>query len=682
LRGTTNTLVPPPFLHSPRFLRAADHGGGGGSLVPLGQHVEIDMAVALPAFDRPGATAYGAIDKRFPEARHLAYVCEPDRSVRIRAAQRQRGVTRSGMLTLLDAGVIHRPNGRDAYGFVFEKPVGLPPARRAWGGWAPRTLIQNFLKPVCAALEELAERDAIHGSIRPDNVFMQDTKGQMFALGPCVLGPVGYDQPATFETIERALATPDGKGAGGVIDDMFGLGMTLYCFATGKYPGEGQNADALMARRLAYGSTSAMVDTSQIPSELLDAVVSLIDDDVKERWSLPTLVDWCNGRRPETTTRKPATRRGTVLQIGTVACLEPRELAYAVIRYPAQAAKALHQGDIAGWLKANDVQRVIALNVDESGKKEVTQLIASDAVQLAREAVRLDPMGPVRYRDLSFFPNGAGAVMYAAMLDTRLRDQMQELIAARLIHLWAKAAMPLGLVDEEAKQLLDIEDRISNGIEKVESALYVLNPDAPCLSPTVEGRWVDTVGDLVDVIERLLQGGSFDPDPHLIAFLSARGSIKPAELMTFKTFDGRDPRAAATILKLGAKFQIEAKGHVLPNLCRLCLRAAQALIGRLRQPHLRDEQLQKADAAAAANDIPALVDLATDPMVFGNDGAEYLRAKHEWDANQRILDMRESIEDANKRMARDKGQEIALVILSGAAIVIVLAQLFFQLARS
>jgi len=668
------------FSERDRRVRAADQGGSGNS-VALGQHIEIDLGAALPAFNRPGAAAYGAVDKRFPDTQHLAYVCEPDRSVRIRAAQRQRGISRSGLLTLLDAGVIHRPNGRDAYGFVFEKPVGLPPQRRMWGGWSPKTLIQNFLKPACAALEELAERDAIHGSIRPDNVFTQDTKGQMFALGPSVLGPIGYDQPAAFETVERALATPDGKGAGGIIDDMFGLGMTLYAFSTGKYPGEGQDPDALMARRLAYGSISAMIDTSQIPSELIDAVVSLIDDDIKTRWSLAALVDWTNGRRPEMSTKRPPARRGTALKIGSVTCLEPRELAYAVIRFPTQAAKALHEGEIAAWLKANDVQRVIALNVDETGKQEVTQLIATDSVQLAREAVRLDPMGPVRYRDLSFFPNGAGAVMYAAMLDPRLREQMQELISARLVHLWAKAATPLGLVDEEAKQLLDIEDRVSNGIEKVESALYTLNPDAPCLSPAVEGRWVDTVGDLIDVIERLMAGGTFDPDPHIVAFLSTRGGIKPAELMVFKTFNGSDPRGAATILKLGVKLQIEAKGRQLPNLCKICLKAAKALIGRLRQPHVREEQLQKADDAAAANDIQTLADLSTDPMVFGQDGAEYMRAKHEWDANKRILDMRESIEDANRRIARDKGQEVALVILSGAAVLIVLVQLFFQLVR-
>ena len=664
-----------------RAARAADDsaGTGGGSNVALGDHIVIDLAKPLVAFNRPGAEAFSAIDKRFPEAEHLAYVCEPDRSVRIRTAQRLRGFNRSGLLNLLDSGILRRPSGRDAYGFVFEKPVGLPPARRAWGGWTPKILINNFLKPACAALAELAERETIHGSIRPNNVFHQDTKGQMFALGPCVLGPPGFDQPAAFETIERALATPDGKGAGGSIDDMFGLGMTLYCFATGKYPGEGQDPDALMARRLAYGSISAMVDTSQVPSEILDAVVSLLDDDIKERWSLAALTDWTNGRRPEMSNRRPSARRGTTVQIGPVNCLEPRELSYAVIRYPRPAAAALHRGDIAVWLKANDVQRVLALAVDETGKKEAQELLASDAVQLAREAVRCDPMGPVRYRDLSFFPNGAGAVMYAALLDPGKREQMQELFGARLVHLWAKAATPLGLVDEQAKMLLDVEDRVSHGLEKIESALYILNPDAPCLSPTVSGSWVDTVGDLLPVIERQLQNGSFNPDPHIVAFLSARGSIKPADLATLKTFDGNDQRAAATVLKLGVKLQIEAGGRQLPNLCKLCLKAAQTLIGRLRQPHVRDENLQKAEAAAAANDIQMLADIATDPVVFGSDGAEFMRAKHEWDANKRILDMRESIEDANRRMARDKGQEIALLILSAAAVLTVLAQLFFQL---
>jgi len=645
----------------------------------LGEHIVVDLGTPLSAFDRPGARAYAAIDRRFPDGQHLAFVCEPDRSVRIRAAQRQRGLSRSGLLSLLDAGVLKRSGSGDAYAFVYEKPVGPTPPRRMWGGWAPRTLIQNFLKPICVALAEIVERGEIHGSIRPDNVFSQDTKGQLFALGPCVLGPVGYDQPAPFEPIERALASPDGKGIGGSIDDMFGLGMTLYCFATGKYPGEGQQPDALMARRLAYGSTSAMIDTSQIPSELFDPIMALIDDDVKTRWSLAAITDWTNGRRPQIPSKRPAARRGSPLQIGPVQCLEARELAFAIHKYPDPAATALERGEIANWLKANDIQLALALNIDDSGSP--TPLLTSKEVLLGREAVRLDPVGPIRYRDLSFFPNGAGAVMYAALLDGGKRQQFEELFSARLVHLWAKAANPLGLVDESAKELLDLEDRVSNGLEKLESALYKLNPDAPCLSPEVQGRWVDTLGDLLDVFEAGLARGNFEPDPHIVAFLGARGGITAADLGALRTFDGKDPRRAAAILKLGVRIVVEAKGKQLPNLTNICHSAARALIGRLRNPAVREQTLAKADAAAASFDIQGLADIATDPEIFGADNAEFARAKHEYDANQRILDMRDSIVETTARMGSEKGQEIALMILSGLAVMTVLFQLFAQIGK-
>jgi hypothetical protein len=672
--------VPRPFLQRTGILRSPDAPAGVANGAPLGEHILVDLGTPLPAFDRPGAKAYGAIDKRFPDGQHLAFVCEPDRSVRIRAAQRQRGISRSGLLTLLDAGVLRRPGARDGYAFIFEKPVAGSPPRRMWGGWAPKTLIQNFLKPICVALTELTERGEIHGSIRPDNIFNQDTKGQLFTLGPCLLGPVGYDQPPPFEPIERALATPDGKGAGGSIDDMFALGMTLYCLSTGKYPGEGQNPEALMARRLSYGSTSALVDTSQIPSELFDPIMALIDDDVKVRWSLAAITDWANGRRPQIPQKRPPARRGTPLQIGAIQCLEPRELAFAIQKYPGPAGDALERGDIANWLKANDVQRAIALNIDETGN--AGQLLASREVLLAREAVRLDPFGPIRYRDLSFFPSGAGAVIYGAMLDGTKRQQMEELFAARIVHLWAKAANPLGLVDEPAKALLDLEDRVSNGVEKLESALYKLNPDAPCLSPEVQGAWVDTLGDLLDVFEAGLGRGNFEPDAHIVAFLGARGGITAADLGALKTFDGKDPRRAAAILKVGVKIVVESKGKALPNLTKVCHGAAKALIDRLRNPSVRADTAAKADAAAAVHDIQTLAEIATDPVIFGADSAEFQKAKQEFDANQRILNMRDSIVEATARMGAEKGQEISLVILSGLAIVTVLIQLFTQLGRS
>jgi hypothetical protein len=667
-----------PFHNERPFFRAADAPAGVVNGADLGEHIVVDLGTPLPAFDRPGAKAYAAVDRRFPDGQHLAFVCEPDRSVRIRAAQRQRGVSRSGLLSLLDAGVLKRNGARDGYAFIYEKPVGTTPPRRMWGGWAPKILIQNFLKPMCAALADLAERGEIHGSIRPDNVFNQDSKGQLFALGPCVLGPVGYDQPAPFEPIERALATADGKGAGGSIDDMFALGMTLYCFATGKYPGEGQQPDALMGRRLAYGSTSAMIDTSQIPSELFDPVMALIDDDVKTRWSLAAITDWTSGRRPQIPQKRPAARRGSPIQIGPIQCLEPRELAFAIGRYPDQAATAMDHGEIANWLKANDVQRAIALNIDESGP---TQIGVSQAVLLAREAVRLDPVGPIRYRDLSFFPNGAGAVIYAALLDGGKRQQFEEMFSARLVHLWAKAANPLGLIDEAAKELLELEDRVSNGLEKLESALYKLNADAPCLSPEVQGRWVDTLGDLLDVFEAGLGRGNFEPDAHIVAFLGARGGITAADLGALKTFDGKDPRRAAAILKLGVRIVVEAKGKQLPNLTKICHSAARAMIERLRNPNVRADTHAKADAAAASFDIQTLADIATDPDIFGADNAEFTRAKQEYDANQRILNMRDAIVETTARMGSEKGQEISLMILSALAVVTVLFQLFTQIGK-
>jgi serine/threonine protein kinase len=660
------------FVHRPTLLRAPEGGGGAGGL-PLGEHVLVYLDNPLPAFDRTGAKAYAAIDKRFADTQHVAFVCEPDRSVRIRSAQRLRGIARSGMLAILETGVLQRPGQSDAYAVVMEKPIGPPPPRRMWSGWAPRTLVQNFLKPAALALKDMSDRDEIHGSIRPDNVFMQDTRGQLLTLGPCVLGPVGYDQPAVFEPVERALATPDGKGPGGVLDDVFALGMTLYCFSSGKYPGEGQNPDALMARRIAYGSVSSLVDTSQIPSELFDPITAMIDDDLKTRWTLNTLLEWIAGRRPTLPVRKPVARRGTPLKIGPISALEPAELAFALHRFPKDGQDALGRDEIKGWLKDNDVQRVIAL----AGEDKSQTNAAPSEVMLARMVMRLDPHGPLRYRDLAFHPGGAGALAHTAMLDPNKRAQLEEFFSWRLSHVWSKAANPFGLLDENARKLLEVEDRISNKVDKLEAALYRLNSDAPCLSPAVQGKWIDMPGDLLDFIETSIGQGKADFDGHIVAFLGARSGISAADLGALKNFDGKDQRRAAAVLKASMRFAVDAKGKKLPNLTRLCHDAAKTMLNRLKRPELRDQKIAQSDALASHGDIPGLVDLATDPDMFGQDQAEFSAVKSEFDTNQRVLDHREAIVEATRRIGRDKGQEIALAVLSAMAIGTVLTQLYF-----
>ncbi|MFM7346208.1 MAG: hypothetical protein ACKO1J_12670 [Tagaea sp.] len=652
-------------------MRAPEWAGGG---LPLGEHILVDLGTALPAFDRPGAKAYGAIDKRFPDAQHIAYVCEPDRSVRIRSAQRLRGISRSGMLSILETGVLQRPGQSDAYAVVMEKPVGPPPPRKMWRGWSPKTLIQNFLKPVTLVLKDMSDREEIHGSIRPENVFAQDSKAQLLTLGPCVLGPVGYDQPAVFEPIERALASPEGKGPGGSLDDMFALGMTLYCFATGKYPGEGQHADALMARRVAYGTVSTLIDTSQIPSELFDPISALIDDDLKSRWTLAMLTEWVNGRRPTIQSRKQVARRGTLVKIGPVAALEPPELAFALHRYPKDANAAVGNDEIAGWLQANDIQRVLTLVAEDKGASQN----APPEVQVARHIVRLDPKGPLRFKDLAFHPGGAGAVAHACMLDPKRREQLEEFFSWRIAHVWAKAANPFGLIDEAARQLMEVEDRISNKVDKLEAALYRLNPDAPCLSPAVQGKWVDQAGDLLDFVEESIGKGQLDFDAHVVAFLGARSGISGGDLGAIKSFDGKDPRRAAAVFKAAMRFAIDAKGKKLPNLTRLCHDAAKTLISRLKKPELRETKLRDAETLAAEGNIQALVDLATDPDVFGRDMAEFAAIKAEFDTNQRVLDNRDAIVEATRSIGREKGQEISLAVLSGVAVVVLFVQLYFQ----
>jgi tetrahydromethanopterin S-methyltransferase subunit G len=101
------------------------------------------------------------------------------------------------------------------------------------------------------------------------------------------------------------------------------------------------------------------------------------------------------------------------------------------------------------------------------------------------------------------------------------------------------------------------------------------------------------------------------------------------------------------------------------------------MLNRLKRPELRDQKIAQSDALASQGDIPGLVDLATDPDMFGQDQAEFSAVKSEFDTNQRVLDHREAIVEATRRIGRDKGQEIALAVLSAMAIGTVLTQLYF-----
>lgn len=654
------------------------------------EHV-VDLGQALPKFSRPYAAAYVAQHNQFADVPLLAFVCEDLPGPRVDSARRVREIERAGMLRLFHHGPLSVAGQRDRYAFVFERPLMGPPPRQLWGHYPVQTLVKNFLKPAISALQSLADAHEGHGSIRPDNLFGQDSRYSLLTLGPCTLCPPGYDQPATFEPIERALANPISKGPVAPADDMFALGVTFYCLASGKLPGEGLDPAVFTRRRLEFGSIAGMVDMGAMPIEIKDAVEGLLQDDVKLRWNIQTLSEWCMGRKPEVKQVRAMGKRQMAIRVGSVTCYGPKEAAYAMHANQSDAIAIVRSGELDKWLVENNPKRAAAnagkeLAEAAAAKKEGGEAAAAsrddEYVALAKAIVRCDPAGPIRYKTLSFYPSGAGALLRQIAGDTARWNEFGEALRGKLVSYWIRTAGEFGLVDIAAKKLEEIERSYERSGDNLEAALYKLNPDAPCLSPKLDGKWTLSHLELVKPIE----AACADPDRpqldrHMVGFLGAKADIPDDVLAPWYDLATTEAKTAPKVLQVSNKLQAEAGADALPKLAQVCLRNAEKVIEEINHPKTREKLREAALEHAKSGSITKMFDVVMDEETIAKDKRDFAEAKKEYDSIRTALANREGLLIYARLMGRERGTAVSYMALSLASSLGFLAMLFTMLGR-
>ena len=130
---------------------------------------------------------------------------------------------------MIDSGVAVWPDGTRYHAFVTSARWHRALRRRSTRRMRQyaKTSNHSFVAPMVSALLELARTGVAHNAIRPTNIFWRIGTANAPQLGECLSAPAGYGQPVLFETVERALSTPTGRGHGHTADDCYAFGVTL-----------------------------------------------------------------------------------------------------------------------------------------------------------------------------------------------------------------------------------------------------------------------------------------------------------------------------------------------------------------------------------------------------------------------------------------------------------------------
>lgn len=643
--------------------------------IDLQGRYELLPSTPLPQLDCHGGKAYLARGVRDRRIEPFVIICKADAMSRMEIMMLVRNIENSGLMRMLDIGVVPWPDGSRRLAVVFEKPGGrrlMNQVNDAIEPMAEEFLTRLLIQPAHSALVELSGRGVTHGSVRPTNLFFRDVTSSGMVLGECVTSPIGFTQPVLFETIERGMTLPAGRGLGTVSDDLYALGVTILILLLGRNPVRNLDDETLITAKIERGTYPALVGQMRLPASITEPLRGLLADDPKQRWTLNDLDLWLNGRR--LSPKQPQVPRRAIrpFEFNAQEFLHCRTLSRAFGRNPTAAALAIDSGEIDRWLKRSmsDELRAEAVN----GAIETASAAGKGAGLadrlVSRVCMALDPPAPIRYKTKATMPDGIGVALAEALFGNHSTQALAEIIQGQLPMFWVNVQMdfraefvPLVHSFDVMRSYLEISSS-GFGIERV---LYELNPGMPCISPLVDQQYPLNPPELLkalDVAARRSDRPREPMDRHIAAFLCSRNR-RFDEMWLAHIAPGGDPiRRSIALLNIMSETQRKYSGEVVPSLCEWMVSLLEPAINRFKNRPTRARIRKEVDAAAREGRLVELVRLVDDADSVRQDQISFDAAVREYQTAAKEIDRLSRTVRAREEIARTLGRQTAAIASS------------------
>ncbi len=580
----------------------------------------VDLATPLPHFDTAGGKAYGVIDLKDSSRRYYAlvhYKGVPHRGdvvaellrvpvtnllnpilqqvVRLKAGEPER------LVTLIEA-----PGGPSLGSVLSRLPLSGHRLRR-------------YVVPgIVQALHVLHGKGLTYRALRPQNVFFSSNSLEDVVLGDCFTAPPGADQPAHFEPLEKSVADPMARGDGDQSTDMYALGATLLACHLGNLSQGGRTDEQFFNARIAQGSFWALAAGTEVPGVTGSLLRGLLHDDVEERWTLKETSVWVDAAVPR--------RRAVSMNWSFARPVLFRRLSYSDRRllardfsiYPLEAATFLRNLDFSHWVQT--------MMITETFNDRLESLISArkdrdlygnrhgDHALVARVCAHVDPLGPVRFRGLSFSADGVGpaiAEIFASGDESRqntLLEVFDSTVLPAIIDISSDRNTAMAINGPGLSRMAHIVRR-GKGESGLLYCLYAMNPTLPCQSPKLADYWVGTPQRLIFILD-ILAADSSDLssllDPHVLAFFCAR--VDRAQIFVDRMELSRnDPvRLMTAVTAFLAHLQVALNAGPLKNLTAYLSKSMRPLAERLKNKHQREDTIAKLERLGRIGDIQEL----------------------------------------------------------------------------
>lgn len=651
----------------------------------LHDRYEINHGKPLPHLNQGKIKSYQAQMIGDSHPMYFAMVCEPDYLPRTRDVEKFASLDNPAVARLARAGVVYwPPASAQRYVLVYENNIGEP-IMSEWSssgpGWKSDRVIKTLVKPAISLLMNLRDKGLTHRAINPLNVFDGGAgdEAERLILGDCLSCPPGFRQPTAFESIERAMADPIARGEGSIEDDLYALGVTITYLMRHNNPIVKMSDDAIIKSKIEIGSYGALTSGERFSGPILELLRGLLYDTPSQRLTLEEINGWLEGQRLLPRQPVMAKKANRPLPFDGKNYVRPVILARNLENNPSAATQIIENGDIHLWVSRSLEDEAMENRYDTLLQLAGTQGKGAgywDRV-LSYVAMALSPEAPIRYKGMDVCVDGLSYAMAKAFHDKEDLQPYHDLINHQFVSRWLSIQKEESSLDRSyirkrydlAKKSIN-QKNLGYGIER---ALYLVSPEAPCMSEYLQGYCVMGMRHLMDALEQLSKNPDrpeLPIDRHIAAFISVRD---PKAIDSFLLeLNSRDyfKRILAN-LRILATIQKRLKLGAYPGIASWLLSVMGPVFDRYHDREHREVIKNQAAKIVSKGNLSEFSAYVDNDATWKNDLGSFKAAMEEY-KNLRLEGVRVKQKLEHPEVfSKEIGQEIAAIasgILSGLII--------------
>lgn len=655
----------------------------------------------LPHLDKGLTRAYRAIGKNKIAADLFVLICNRAMTPRRMSTIKYQKISNGSLVKLIDSGAVIWPDDdQEKMCFVYEHSVGKPMwmerENAPMFGWKSDHVLKNVVTPIIDVLNDLRNKDLVHGEIWPGNMFFQAgiesaeqnnlEKDKKIKLGECLSTPPSSQLPALYEPIERAMADPMGRGAGIFSDDLYAFGVTLAVILRTNDTLKGLSDEEIIEKKVEQGSYVTLIGKERISASMMELLRGLLHDDPAQRWTLEDIQAWSDGRR---LTPKQAAKRIKSIRpiiVGDKKYSRPELLAKDMWVNVDEVVKMFENDELQQWVARAIEDKALKSRVDQTVKEIKTY--DKSAGYKDRMIVKLSTAFyteiPVRFKNLNFHPNGFGKLLSAAYIEKKDIQDYVEVLKQNFVIPVIRGrnkmtdSGPMVTRFDSCRSIIK-QTAMNKGLER---CIYLLDGECPCLSPIVKDYYVQTPEDMMQAFEKICEKSKPATlfDRHIIAFLSLKDRRNLDPHLIELSASEPDVRFLGQLRTL-ATIQKRSGIGGLPALANWFADHMTPLYERLHDSKRRKVLQRRIERIKDAGDLTEMAVIYDGLKIFLNDINEfYATMSHYKKIEKERVSIHESL-NSKRQYGLRTGRQVATVISVVMSILIIIVSAYIVTVR-